>query len=51
MVGDLPCNARCSWRWCAYWSDGHCQDNCTCEKQTQTDLGDADADYGESDDE
>ena len=30
--GDIPCNARCSWRWCRYWSDGHCMDNCTCER-------------------
>ena len=30
--GDIPCNARCSWRWCKWWLDGHCMDNCTCEK-------------------
>ena len=31
MPGDLPCNAPCSWRWCRWWSDGHCMDNDTCE--------------------
>ena len=30
--GDLPCNAPCSWRWCRWWQDGHCQDNDTCER-------------------
>lgn len=30
--GDIPCNARCSWRWCRYWSDGHCADTDVCER-------------------
>lgn len=48
--GDIPCNAPCSWRWCRFWCDGHCMDNETCEKQTQTDLGEPDErDYGEID--
>lgn len=37
--GDLPCNAPCSWRWCRWWSDGHCMDNDICE---HADISDAD---------